>query len=31
MVSTTLNSIGDAVIAVDNNSNVVFMNPAAQY
>lgn len=28
--STTLKSIGDAVIAVDNNHNVVFMNPTAQ-
>jgi PAS domain S-box-containing protein len=28
--SKTLKSIGDAVIAVDINSNVVFMNPAAQ-
>ena len=28
--STTLESIGDAVIAVDTNSNVVFMNPTAQ-
>jgi PAS domain S-box-containing protein len=27
---TTLKSIGDAVIAVDKKSNVVFMNPAAQ-
>lgn len=27
---TTLNSIGDAVIAVDLNGNVVFMNPTAQ-
>jgi len=28
--STTLKSIGDAVIAVDTNCNVVFMNPTAQ-
>jgi len=28
--STTLKSIGDAVVAVDKNSNVVFMNPTAQ-
>lgn len=28
--STTLKSIGDAVIAVDINNNVVFMNPTAQ-
>jgi PAS domain S-box-containing protein len=27
---TTLNSIGDAVISVDINGNVVFMNPTAQ-
>ncbi|MBF0536758.1 MAG: response regulator [Nitrospirae bacterium] len=30
-LSIILNSIGDAVIAIDVNGNVTFMNPAAQY